>query len=133
MAAFLFISSSHSQTVTSYGLYGLFGLSVDTVNGYVEKFWWANVARMLGLEAVFDPSIYITSASQRKPKVIILEENHVMFTRMVKNEELEEIIEEEVLRQVPIYFYDPLAPTDDFWPLSEGEEQQNKGEEPKEE
>ncbi|KAI8550398.1 hypothetical protein RHMOL_Rhmol06G0103200 [Rhododendron molle] len=133
MAASLFVYSSHFQIVTDYKLNGPFQLSVDTVNSYVEKFWWANVAHMFGLEAAFDPSIYIISANQPKPEVIIPGENPVMFTRTVNNAKVEEIIDEEALRQVPFYFYYTLASTNDFWPLNEREEHGNEGEEPEEE
>lgn len=88
---------------------------------------------MFGLEAAFDPSIYIISVSQLKPEVIISEEHYVMFTKMVNSKEVEEIIKEEALCQVPIYFYDPLAPVDDFWSLREGEEHENEEEKTEEE
>ncbi|KAI8542927.1 hypothetical protein RHMOL_Rhmol08G0177800 [Rhododendron molle] len=42
-----------------------------------------------------------------------------MFARTVNDEEVESIIEGEGLRRVPIYFYDPLAPTDDYWPIDD--------------
>ncbi|KAI8530356.1 hypothetical protein RHMOL_Rhmol11G0051400 [Rhododendron molle] len=42
-----------------------------------------------------------------------------MFTRTVNDEEVEDIIEEEELCRVPIYFYDPYAPTDDYRPVDE--------------
>lgn len=71
---------------------------------------------------VIDPSIYITLASQPRPEMIASRENQIMFTKLVNQEELEEIIKEEALRQVPIYFYDPSTPTDDYWLISEGEE-----------
>lgn len=71
MAASLFVFGSQFQIVNDYELNGPFQLSVDTVNSYAEKFWWAIVARMSGLEAAFDPSIYIISTNQPKLEVII--------------------------------------------------------------
>ncbi|KAI8530274.1 hypothetical protein RHMOL_Rhmol11G0043800 [Rhododendron molle] len=61
----------------------------------------------------FDPSKYITSIGQPRPVVTIIQDNHVMFARTVYEEEIEEF------GRVPIYFYDPYAPTNDYWPIDE--------------
>ncbi|XP_058192071.1 uncharacterized protein LOC131309457 [Rhododendron vialii] len=99
MPASLFMLDSHFQVVTK-----LFGPLHSTAKN-------------------FDPSEYITPVDQPKPMVTIIEDDHVMFVRTIYEEKVEGIIEEEGLRRVPVYFYDPHAPTDDYCDKAEIEAQ----------